>query len=115
MSRYIDLDKAIPVAIQAVVDVLGHGISQIDVVRIAEKFEDVSTADVAEVRHGEWGKQKRNPEVMKSFHEMGLGDGMSVNSIYWTCSICGNWGTPNHKYCCSCGAKMDGERKENDL
>ena len=63
------------------------------------------------VEHGEWIKNKRTPEVMKRFHEMGLGTGMSVNSIYWTCSVCGNWGTPNHKYCCSCGAKMKYERK----
>ena len=78
-----------------------------------KQFKD--KADVVEIRHGFWVKQKRNPEVMKAFHEMGLGNGMSINSIYWTCSICENWGTPNHKYCCSCGAKMDGERKENDL
>ena len=71
-----------------------------------------NTADVVEVRHGRWIKQKLNEEAMKEFHDMGLGKGMGVNSIYWTCSICENWGTPSHKYCCSCGAKMDGERKE---
>lgn len=49
MSRYIELDKAIPIAIQVVVDVIGHGISQVDAVRIAEKFEDASAADVVEV------------------------------------------------------------------
>ena len=49
MSRYIDIDKAIPIAIQAVVDIVGHGISQIDAVNIADKFEEVSTADVVEV------------------------------------------------------------------
>ena len=27
MSRYIDLDKSISIAIQSVVDVLGHGIT----------------------------------------------------------------------------------------
>lgn len=70
------------------------------------------TADVVEVRHGEWIKQKPDPEVMKEFHNMGLGKGMSVNSVYWICSICETWGTPTHKYCCSCGAKMDGKRRE---
>ena len=61
-------------------------------------------------RQGEWIKQTPDPEVMKAFHEMGLGGGMSINSIYWTCSLCGNWGTPHHKYCSSCGAKMSMER-----
>ena len=49
MSRYIDIDKAIPIAIQAVVDVVGHGISQVDAVNIADKFEEAPTADVVEV------------------------------------------------------------------
>ena len=40
--RYIDLDKAIPVAIQACVDVIGHGISQIDAVNIACAFEEMA-------------------------------------------------------------------------
>ena len=49
MSRYIDEGKAIHIAIQAAVEVVGHGISQIDAVHIAEKFEEAPTADVAEV------------------------------------------------------------------
>lgn len=46
MARYIDLDKAIPTAIQACVDVVGHGITQVDAVNIALKFEEIATADV---------------------------------------------------------------------
>ncbi len=49
MSRYIDIDKAIHLAIQAVVEVVGHGISQIDAVNIADKFVNAPTADVVEV------------------------------------------------------------------
>lgn len=49
MSRYIDIDKAIPIAIQAVVDVVGHGISQVDAVHIADKFEEAPTIDAVEV------------------------------------------------------------------
>ena len=48
------------------------------------------TADVEEVRHGEWGFD-------------GLG---------WTCSECGEYGVTDYKYCPECGAKMCGERKE---
>lgn len=61
---------------------------------------------------GHWIKQKPDPEAMQMIHDMGLGKGMSVNSIYWTCSVCDNFGTPHHKYCCSCGAKMKGEADE---
>lgn len=47
------------------------------------------TADVEEVRHGEWIEGK----------------------ILDNCSICGEKGFPGWKYCPNCGAKMDGERR----
>lgn len=54
------------------------------------------TADVEEVRHGEWGFD-------------GLG---------WTCSECGEYALANNgklqlhsRHCPHCGAKMDGERR----
>ena len=65
-------------------------------------------ADFAEVRRGEWIKNKPNPEAMKAFHEMGIGKAMSEKSIYFTCSCCGSWGTPTNKFCGTCGAKMEG-------
>ena len=75
-------------------------------------FESLAKAlyarDWRKQSEGEWVKQKPDPEAMKVFHEKGLGKGMSVNSIYWTCSVCDNWGTPQHKYCSSCGARMKG-------
>jgi hypothetical protein len=102
VSRYIEIDKAIPIAIQAVVDVVGHGISQVDAVLIAERFEEAPTADVVEVRHGEW-----------VFGKLGGRDA-------WVCSLCGagftgenaEWIAKEHDFCAKCGAKMDGERKE---
>ena len=66
------------------------------------------------MKRGEWIKHSPDPEAMKMFHEMGLGKGMSINSVYWCCSACGNWGTPHHKYCSSCGAKMKGDNKLGD-
>ena len=69
---------------------------------------DTSTADVAEVKHGEWITNKPNEKQMKDFHDMGIGKAMALQSIYWTCSECGTWGTPRYKYCPECGAKMDG-------
>lgn len=73
--------------------------------------QEQPTADVVEVKHGYWVKNAPNPEAMKSFHAVGLGKFMSENSIYWTCSCCGKWGSPIYPYCSECGAKMDGERR----
>ena len=67
------------------------------------------TVDVVEVKHGEWIKNKPNHEMMKAFHDLGIGKGMAKKSIFWTCSCCGTWGTPRYKYCQECGAKMDKE------
>lgn len=64
---------------------------------IAEAFLALPTADVVEVRHGEWvwkGRKKR-------------------------CSRCGvecpedKYNYMHPQYCCSCGAKMDVERRED--
>ena len=49
MNGYIDVDDAIRIAIQAVVDVVGHGITQVDAVNIVDKFNEVPLADVVEV------------------------------------------------------------------
>ena len=73
--------------------------------------------DIAEVLYeagyhkqneGEWKMNKRDPDAMKAFHDLGIGLGMSVNSIYYTCSVCHSWGRPSQKYCSNCGAKMKG-------
>lgn len=65
--------------------------------------DEKPAADVVEVRHGEWIEHDDD-----------------WCGVYYTCSACGcDWttidGTPqenNMKYCPECGAKMDGERKE---
>ena len=62
------------------------------------------TADVAEVRHGEW-----------VFGKLGGRDA-------WVCSLCGagftgenaEWIAKEHDFCPKCGAKMDGERRKTD-
>ena len=68
----------------------------IDIIH-AYDVRNAPTADVVEVRHGEWGFD-------------GLG---------WTCSECGEYALSiktnlqsRSKYCPNCGAKMDGERRE---
>ena len=64
------------------------------------RVQNVPTADVVEVRHGEW-----------------IVNGDDVVGEYYTCSVCKcDWttidGTPaenNMRYCPECGAKMDGK------
>ena len=72
-----------------------------------ERLEDfilrAPAADVVEVRHGEW---------ISESNKVGVNVGMK-------CSICSarikysEFFNGNHNFCHKCGAKMDGERKEN--
>ena len=56
------------------------------------------TADVVEVRHGEW--EKRTFIIFDS------------EKVGYRCSECNTtWDTTTH-FCPNCGAKMDGERNE---
>jgi hypothetical protein len=67
---------------------------------LCEYIDCVPTADVVEVRHGEWVEQIRDY-------------GKYLVTEGYKCSICGFELTDNdYKYCHDCGAKMDGERKE---
>lgn len=62
----------------------------IDIRRIAAK---IPTADVVEVRHGEW--QSRYKKKYK-----------------YRCSLCNGDSDLCSDYCPNCGAKMDGKRKD---
>lgn len=58
------------------------------------RVKAIPTADVVEVRHGEWRE---------------------VNNRYprYVCTICNHlFNNKNYNYCPNCGAKMDGERKD---
>lgn len=65
---------------------------------VKRAINEAPTADVVEVRHGDWKRDEK-------FHPY--------------CSACGEnpWSAlvaeNNLKYCPNCGAKMDGERREN--
>ena len=103
MSRYIDIDKAISIAIQAVADIAG-GITQIDAVRIVEKFEEIPIENVVKVRHGYWIERIEKPSWLEDDVE-----------VYYDCSECGtsHWSIMP-PYCPECGAKMDGEMREQN-
>ena len=65
---------------------------------VLEYAEYLPTADVVEVRHGTW------------YH------GTEHGAVYAKCSACGremNYSCYGYAYCALCGAKMDGERREN--
>lgn len=79
-----------------------------DIIRELRYLYEQAKAEATEVKHGEWIKHKPDPEAMRRWHALGIAKGMSENSIFWTCSCCKEWGTPAHKYCSQCGAKMDG-------
>ncbi len=76
-------------------------------------LRDFETLNAQPVVHGHWVKNKPNPKIMQEFHKQKIGLAMGENSIYWTCSKCGYWGTPIYKYCSHCGAKMDEKNDSN--
>lgn len=75
----------------------------------ASAIINAPAADVQEVRHGKWVKHKFDPQFLNTLHSKGEAKGIREKNIFWTCSECNNWGTPNQKYCLNCGAKMDKE------
>ena len=109
MARYIDADKLIGWLNSSTADTWGKGLGKswwAHSVKLKDNIidgiEKMPTADVAEVKHGEW-VQQLNPYE---------------DEIH--CSVCGavfnviDNCTETFDYCPHCGAKMDGERKENE-
>ena len=91
MSKYIDADALL----NNLPDDLPYKAS------VKRVLIQAPTADVVEVRHGEW----KTPTTI---------NGRAFNVPH--CSVCD--GIPcgvdeNTKYCPNCGAKMDGERRED--
>ena len=72
-------------------------------------IDEAPTVDAVEVVHGEWIGTQYD----------GYADGFPVYDL-WECSNCreeyeSEGDPPPFNYCPNCGAKMDGERKVNDL
>lgn len=109
MAEYIDREKLIEAIHKAAPFHDGNGDIQYGL-HIAENIiKEQLAADVQEVKRAKWVQNKPNIEKMREFHKIGIGKGMSEKSIFYTCSCCGGWGTPTHKYCNNCGAKMGDE------
>lgn len=67
-------------------------------------MKKIPTADVEEVRHGEWEqniKEYRTISGYKRYYVQGF-----------KCSLCGNAEIVARLYCPNCGAKMDGSNAE---
>ena len=75
---------------------------------LSKAVDEAPAVDAVPVVHARWVKHPPFPAKMEEFHAKGIGLPMGVNSIYWTCSECGTWGTPINNYCPNCGARMDG-------
>lgn len=109
MARYIDADAIMPKVIESEKFIFRkedvYECRELVFKTCYEDLEDIickiPTADVVEVKHGEWVYWQPD----------------GTNHL-WNCSVCGGAiSTPmkfvaDHiKYCEHCGAKMDGERK----
>lgn len=81
MARYIDAEKADVERISCF-----YG-SECRIEDVQEWLDEQPTADVVEVKHGEW-------EVKSEF--------------VYTCSVCSYDSISESNYCRKCGAKMDG-------
>lgn len=85
MAEYIEREKALQLLNK---NSITKKITLADGVSIYNTIEKIPTADVVEVRHGEWiAYGLRNPQ----------------------CSLCKKYHISKDNYCPNCGAKMDGK------
>ena len=107
MSRYIDADKLKEECYKFANDVSRNAMAFVQ-----GQINAVPTADVVEVRHGEWIEEQRPYSTSA---------GVRSSSLWRKCSVCDGaypvvtvgQHLKKYKHCFECGAKMDGERSEN--
>ena len=101
MARYIDAEE-LRQKFNEMVRVIGREMS---VNFIVDTIDKTPTADVVEVKHGQWLYNTENAStpagITRDF------------AIGYKCSLCGRTEINKEPYC-NCGAKMDGE-KTNEL
>lgn len=68
-----------------------------------DEGDNIPTADVEEVRHGEWIPLKQKKHWADT-------ETISTDIVGFCCSECGAEEKFKHRYC-HCGAKMDGKEK----
>jgi hypothetical protein len=104
MARYIDADKLIEHIkdLPTWREVLGRGWlatkypdGTFDCEDVISSIVNAPTADVVEVKRGEWKREK-----------------LVGCEPYFLCSVCGKLHDQDYSYCNECGAKMDGGNAE---
>lgn len=97
MARYIDADNLINELSAACMPIYEKGITGIlgDNSSISDIINKQPTADVQEVKHGEWENQEPGYHVAD-----------------FMCSVCHCESDKLFDYCPDCGAKMDGDNNE---
>ena len=83
MARYIDAVNC--------VDIISEKLN-IPLDDLVDVFAEVLTADVVEVKHGEWQRQS--------------------GGFFFLCSVCGKAAATKGNYCHNCGACMDGKSQK---
>lgn len=92
MARYIDAEKLIENIVDKQVLAI-YEYWDFDTLKdIRKTIDETKTADVQEVRHGEW---------MKKYYS-----GMSVSKGFVS-SCCDMWNERDSNFCPNCGTKMD--------
>ena len=93
MARYIKASHIVKklLSVSITDDLYGMGIKT-GIDQALKFIEETPTADVEEVKHGEWKRQKQG--------------------FYFVCSVCGKAAATKGNYCHNCGAKMDKENAQ---
>ena len=91
MARYIDADKLIA---ERTIFMQDEEAFDVSVVLVSD-IKLAPTADVAEVKHGEWKRERIQSKTGNIFYSAP------------ECSNCGEKNTFKTTYCPNCGAKMD--------
>lgn len=91
MARYIDVDKLKQAFSTDTQHLSTFDADLYDLIVL--DIDEAPTADVAEVKHGEWKSSV-----------------MSTGAPH--CSLCNGVAPSRYTYCPHCGAKMDGERRD---
>ena len=105
MSRYVDVEKIPLINTQGVSE---NGDVFVSLLDVWKAIRQTPTADVVEVRHATWVEDEQTY--------------CGAGRCNYTCTVCGGMISAIRKettehlypYCPFCGAKMDGERKENE-
>ena len=77
-----------------------HWLAEWSTIGVLAEVDKAPTVDAVEVVHGRWERVIPTKSAAKW-------------STKVSCSACHKQGYTHHKFCPNCGAKMDGERKDN--